>query len=262
MPELPEVESVRLDLLRIVGWEITRAWADSALKYQSAAGAIGRITGVLRRGKHLGIELEHGVLAIHLGMTGQVLIDPPEVSHVRAEFILRDSYGEEHRLVFRDPRRFGKACLVESFDAVVAKLGPEPFSPEALPSLVAALSKTSRPVKAVLLDQTVIAGVGNIYADEALFAAKIRPSTKGSSLSKSRTRALAAAVAAAIERGLANGGTTLRDYRRADGSEGEHQHQLQVYGRSGEPCVVCGTPLVATTVAQRTSTYCSHCQRA
>ncbi len=184
----------------------------------------------------------------------------PPPAHARLLVRLDD----DQTLVFSDLRRFGTARLL-SPQALAewkffATLGPEPWdmTPEAF---AAVLSRRKVRIKAVLLDQTAIAGIGNIYADEALFAAGIRPETPANVLTAGQRRKLLAAVQEVIHRAIAAGGSTIRDYRTPDGVEGGFQHQFTVYGKAGEPCPGCRAVLVSTKVAGRTSTFCPQCQK-
>jgi formamidopyrimidine-DNA glycosylase len=281
MPELPEVETIaralRPGLLgrRVTGVDVPdlAVLASPRTKAAFRKLALGReIMAVTRRAKLLCIALGPrptvpndgpSVLALHLKMTGRFHIAPsaaPVPRHARLLVQLDDGNG----LVFSDVRRFGTARLL-SPEALTtwdfyASLGPEPWdmTPEAF---AAALSRRSGPVKAALLDQTVIAGVGNIYADESLFAAGIRPNAKAKSLSADACAALLTSVQDVIARAIAAGGSTIRDYRTPDGVEGGFQHQFTVYGKAGEPCPNCGTALTSIKVAGRTSTFCPCCQR-
>jgi formamidopyrimidine-DNA glycosylase len=285
MPELPEVETIARALMPgLLGRRVTGAdvpdptvLAGPGTRAALRQAVTGReITAVSRRAKlllvHLGPRPDRpddgpddgpAVLAVHLKMTGRFHIAPsadPIPRHARLLVHLDDGNG----LVFSDLRRFGTARLLSPVGLAAwdfyASLGPEPWdmTPEAF-SL--ALSRRSAPVKAVLLDQTVLAGVGNIYADESLFAAAIRPDAKANALSRQQGAALLAAVQAVLARAIAAGGSTIRDYRTPDGMEGGFQHQFSVYGKAGEPCPSCGTRLIAIKVAGRTSTFCPCCQK-
>ncbi len=273
MPELPEVETIRRRLDdELSGREFVGADSHSSEKFRPALEVIGSTcTAVRRRGKYLLIDLDDGrELVAHLGMTGSFSfrrsepdtpVDHTELGdHVRAVWSLDDG----RMLVFRDIRRFGRLRVVDAGDytaiATLAHLGPEPLGPEFDGSvLYTNLKRSSRPVKTQLLSQRPVAGVGNIYADEALFLAGIDP--RATRIGRARAERLAGAIRHVLRAGIDNGGTTLRDYVDADGSQGTNQHTLLVYGRAGEPCVNCGTPLSSVVLDARTTTWCRTCQR-
>ena len=225
------------------------------------------IEAIGRRGKYLIFELDDGrELIAHLGMTGQFSIAGPTDGqsaagpHVRAWWTLDDG----RTLIFKDVRRFGRLHAVEAGDyasiTTLHHMGPEPFSDAFTgDSLYDALAKSSRPVKTQLLSQRPVAGVGNIYADEALFTARINPLARR--VGKERCHKLAHAIQEVLQAGIDNEGTTLRDYTHVDGEQGSNQHALNVYGRSGEPCIECGRSLTRTTLDARTTSYCRFCQR-
>jgi formamidopyrimidine-DNA glycosylase len=280
VPELPEVETLRRSLephlLRrrisaatihrrdflilpgdpVGGFSRSRS---SARPKRASFGHLlqgSRIAELRRRGKQLAILADDGrALVIHLGMTGQLLLNPPErPSHTHLSWTL-DSGAS---LLFRDPRRFGHARFIPRFsDATWSDLGPD-----ALEVSAAVLKTTSkRAVKAVLLDQSVLAGVGNIYADEALFRAGISPRRRADRLKPDQRARLAAAIRHILSEAIRARGSTLRDYRDAQGLSGSAQLLHRVYGRSGLPCKGCGKPLVSAVVAQRATVFCRLCQR-
>ena len=273
MPELPEVETIRRQLEpELRGRIFTAADSHWSSKFTPALDAVGAmIERIGRRGKYLIFVLDDGhELIAHLGMTGQFSITQagantgPQCSdhgtHVRALWTLDD----ERQLVYRDVRRFGRLHVVQAGDyraiATLHQMGPEPlgdqFSGE---HLHAAVSKSSRAIKTQLLSQRPVAGVGNIYADEALFLARINP--KATRVGRSRCDLLAQTIQHVLSAGIQNGGTTLRDYVHVDGGGGSNQHALQIYGRGGQPCLACARPLRTTTLDGRTTTYCGTCQR-
>jgi formamidopyrimidine-DNA glycosylase len=281
MPELPEVETIARALApgltgRVVaGIDVpdAKVLAGPSDRAAFAAAAAGRvIESVGRRAKLLLVTLgprpqtpDAGplLLALHLKMTGRFHIAPSAdapPAHARLLVHLTDG----NALVFSDLRRFGTARLAtpEALAAwkFYASLGPEPWdmTPEAFEA--ALVRKTTR-IKAAILDQTVIAGIGNIYADESLFAARIRPDTPAKALTPARRRKLLSAIQAVIAKAIAAGGSTIRDYRTPDGVEGGFQHQFTVYGKAGQPCPACGKALIAIKVAGRTSTFCPQCQK-
>lgn len=273
MPELPEVETIRAQLEpEIVGTRIVDADAHWSAKFTPALEAVGaEIESVDRRGKYLLFGLDDGREMIgHLGMTGSFAVISAESGldgtceahgpHVRAVWRFEDG----RQLRFRDIRRFGRLHVVERGDyasiATLAAMGPEPLSEHFTGAhLHGALRLSRRPVKTQLLSQRPVAGVGNIYADEALFLARINP--RATRLGRDRCERLAESIRAVLAAGIANGGTTLRDYVNADGERGSHQHELHVYGRGGEPCPSCASELVSIVLDARTTTYCRNCQR-
>ncbi|MEM7340889.1 MAG: bifunctional DNA-formamidopyrimidine glycosylase/DNA-(apurinic or apyrimidinic site) lyase [Actinomycetota bacterium] len=280
MPELPEVETVRRQLEpRLVGRRITDAGAFASGKFTPAVETTGAaIIAVGRRGKYLLFGLDDDrELVGHLGMTGSFGFRPTsdgpltpggaDHPHLRAWWLLdgTDAEGEaEEFLVFVDIRRFGRLRVVPRGDygdiPTLAAAGPEPFDPALnAATFHRALAKSRRPVKTNLLSQRPIAGVGNIYADEALWLAGINP--RRTRVGRDRAGDLLDALRAVLRQGIDNGGTTLRDYRNADGGEGSNQRQLAAYGRGGEPCLRCGAEMRRTVIDQRATTWCAHCQR-
>jgi formamidopyrimidine-DNA glycosylase len=272
MPELPEVETVRRRLLPHLGGRVLaevevldHRLTDPEPPEAVAARLQGmRVETLGRRGKYLIAELADGAaLLVHLRMTGNLLwlAEPPAIDprFLRARALLDDgSY-----LAYTDARRFGTWRVAEDGAEawLTGKLGPEPLAGWAAADMARALAGRKAPVKAALLDQRVVAGVGNIYADEALFAAKIHPASPAGRLSRARVVRLHDAVVAALEAGIEAQGASIRDFRTPDGGYGSAQERFLVYGRGGEPCVVCGTPLRRTVIAQRGTVYCPHCQR-
>ncbi|MEZ5180146.1 MAG: bifunctional DNA-formamidopyrimidine glycosylase/DNA-(apurinic or apyrimidinic site) lyase [Acidimicrobiales bacterium] len=265
MPELPEVETVRRGLEPLLtGATLVDAGSHPSAKFTPALEARGAmVTGVGRRGKYLLTALDDGRrLVIHLGMTGQLRVDAdadrPD-PYDRAWWLLDDG----RRLGFRDVRRFGRLAVVgDDLTALptLAALGPEPFDEAFTPeSLWQGLRRSRIRVKTQLLGQRVVAGVGNIYADEALWRAGIHPGAR--QVSRPAAARLHRAVVDVLAEGIEHGGTTLRDYRTVDGGEGENQHRLDCYGRSGLPCSRCGTTLRRAVVDARGTTWCPSCQR-
>jgi formamidopyrimidine-DNA glycosylase len=271
MPELPEVETIRRQLAprvegrRLLALEVRDPrWSAPIAPLELAATVENRIVERLaRRGKYLVWELEDEVfLLTHLRMTGTLLYDAPEASpHVRVRFGLDDG----HHLLFVDPRRFGTGELALGLPAyerfVAARLGVEPFVAEFTAEHLRALARRSRaPVKAFLLDQRRVAGVGNIYADEALFRARIHPLRPAGRLSLAQWALLRDAVRAALTEGIDAGGATIDDFRDLDGARGAFQDRFLVHRRAGEPCPRCGTPVRKLVVAGRGTYVCARCQ--
>ena len=270
MPELPEVEPIRGDLekalvgRRIAGFATT--WPRAVERPDAAA--IGRlipgqtITRVDRRGKYLLLALSGGLwLVCHLRMTGRLLIrarSDPEDRHVHTRFAL-DGDGE---LRFSDARKFGRLWLVADPQEVVGSLGPEPFDPALDAALLAGrLAGRRGPIKPLLLDQRVLAGVGNIYADESLFAARLLPTRSAASLSGEEVQALLEGLRLKLALGLQHRGTTMGDYLDAHGNPGAMRHHLAVYRREEQPCLECATPIRRIKLAGRSSFFCPTCQR-
>ncbi len=273
MPELPEVETVRRTLeRRVVGHRVDRVELLSGRvvrEMDPAAfvdGVEGRaIEGVERRGKYLLFRLSGGPAVVaHLRMTGRLVYmdaGEPVEKHTAAVFHL--DRGADLRFI--DLRKFGLLHLLPHgrMDeyASLAGLGVEPLSDDFTPvHLGRATRRAKRPIKALLLDQTIIAGIGNIYADEALFRAGIHPSTPASALGGEQVEALAAAVRAVLEEGVRFRGTTFRNYADGEGRAGEMRERLAVYGRGKENCLRCGTPLEKARIAGRGTTFCPRCQ--
>jgi len=285
MPELPEVETIRRALAprvegRLLGrLEILdpRFCAPAAPAEVEAAVCGLRVTRLARRGKYLVWELtgdtrpaeanpaEPLFLVLHLRMTGNLLLaapgDPLAPPHLRVRFDL-DS-GD--RVLFTDPRRFGTGVLLRGADArdayFAARLGVEPLEPDFTPEALRALAAGRRaPVKAFLLSQERIAGVGNIYADEALFRARIHPLRPVGSLRRPQLAALRDAVVESLEAGIDARGATIDDFRHPDGARGSFQYRFLVHRRAGEPCPECAREIVKLRVAQRGTYVCERCQ--
>jgi formamidopyrimidine-DNA glycosylase len=272
MPELPEVETIRRQLAPLVeGRTLARLaiddprWCVPLAPAELAAAVEGReIERLGRRGKYLIWSFEHEAhLLVHLRMTGTLLYDPPaDEPYRRVRFELSDG----HHLLFCDPRRFGTGELAlgdESLDAFFApRLGVEPFSEEFTAERLRELARGRRaPVKAFLLDQTKIAGVGNIYADEALHRARIHPLRPVGTMTRAQFGALRDAVVTSLELGLGAGGATIDDFRHADGVRGSFQDQFLVHRRRGEPCPSCGREIVKFVAAGRGTYACEGCQK-
>ncbi len=272
MPELPEVETLRsaLDPL-VTGRCVIDAWAHRSAKFTPATAAVdATILGARRRGKFLLLPLDDGrELVIHLGMTGRLSFGSAPVddsdAYLRAWFRLAGTaLRDEEILLFHDIRRFGRIRVVPAGDyatiPTLARAGPEPWDPALTPARFHhAITTSSRAIKTQLLSQRPVAGVGNIYADEALWAARINP--KARRVGVDRARRLLGEIQTALQRGIDNGGTTLRDYRKIDGAEGANRPSLKAYGRAGEPCLRCGATLVSDVIDARTSVWCPVCQR-
>jgi len=267
VPELPEVETIRRQLAPMIrDRRFVDAYSHWSAKFTPALDAVGAaVESVERRGKYLIITLDDGHdLVIHLGMTGSLSVDhdsprDPDTQYARAWWRLDDA----RTLVFRDTRRFGRIRVVPSDDhssiATLAALGPEPLSDAfTAEGLYRSVRASSRRVKTQLLSQRPVAGVGNIYADEALWQARIHPAARR--VTKRQATELHTALRRVLAAAVEHGGTTLRDYRNAEGGTGENQHHLDCYGRADEPCARCGTALRSRVYDARTSTFCPACQ--
>ena len=274
MPELPEVETVRrrlepvlagrrLERVEILDPRLTRP--EDPLEV--ATELVGeRVDAVDRRGKYVVVRFESGrALLVHLRMTGSLLHVhevPEEDPHRRAVVELDDGTT----LVYRDVRRFGTWLLAEPGEAepyLDARLGQEPLAGAfTTKRLGEALADRRAPIKAVILDQRRLAGVGNIYADEALWRSRIHPLRPAGELGEDELRALHRGIRAALNAGIARQGATLRDYRTPDGGSGRMQHEFKVYGREGEPCERCGRPIEKIRAAGRGTWFCPGCQLA
>ena len=275
MPELPEVETIRCALVKkVIGQRIhrVRVRKDSRLLRDTvSSGTIKRrltgkgIEAIGRRGKYLVFALDSGdFLVIHLGMTGCLYIadaeiKPPLHQHLRLEL-------DDTDLVLVDPRTFGRILFIPAgrleFHRVISRLGPEPldhdFSAKTLGSV---LSRRGAPLKAVLLDQSAIAGLGNIYADEVCFRAKVSPLRPANSLSASEVKALHSSIQRVLRQAIAKKGTTIRDYQWEAGRSGGFLDKLKVYGREGRTCPRCQNRIKRVVVAGRSTCFCPQCQK-
>jgi formamidopyrimidine-DNA glycosylase len=271
VPELPEVETVKNELAPcIIGRKITDVvllWPGIVKEpspEEFRTRLIGQeITGITRRGKYLPLSLSGGdSLIVHLKMTGSLLVqqdsaEPPRFA--RAIFHL----DNDTDIVFRDPRKFGVLRLVKDRNSIIGKLGPEPFdesfTPEALGHI---LLRRKAPVRALLTEQGLIAGIGSMYADEALFAARIHPMRSGASLTHEEIRSLHKEIRRILWEGIENKGASVNTYYRPNGSKGTAHYQFKVAHRFKEPCYTCGTPIERIKVRNRGSYFCPKCQPA
>jgi formamidopyrimidine-DNA glycosylase len=286
MPELPEVETIARGLDRCVAGDVIESvWLGSKPEpLKSPAAEIvkalesKRITGVRRVGKHIVFDLEQGRSSsvrkasvrskrarartpapiswiVHLGMTGRMLVCPPEeeiAKHTHA--IASLASGRELRFV--DPRRFGRLSVSSGFEAP----GSEPLDVELEP-FVRLFRGRKTPIKSALLNQKLLSGVGNIYADESLFRARVRPRRRAAFLTRDELGRLYQAVREVLKEAIALGGSSISDYVDSDGEEGSFQLQHRVYGREGEACLVCKTPVKRVVIAGRSAHYCPKCQK-
>jgi formamidopyrimidine-DNA glycosylase len=269
MPELPEVETSRRGIEpHLVGATILHAIVRNGRLRWPVSDEIHALSdkpvlSVQRRAKYLLLELPDGWIIIHLGMSGSLRIlteELPAAKHDHVDLVL--SNGKVLR--YTDPRRFGAWLWTKELAGhnVLAHLGPEPLS-EAFDAtyLKAQCAKKKTAIKPWLMDNKLVVGVGNIYASESLFAAGIHPDRLALSLSDAECELLVKVIKAVLQRSIEQGGTTLKDFLQSDGKPGYFAQELQVYGRKGEPCRVCGTPIVATKHAQRATFYCRQCQK-
>lgn len=281
MPELPEVETIARGLdQRVADDVIESVWlGEKPEPLKSSAEEIAsvlersRIVRVRRVGKHIVFDLErpsrngkraplrHGQWIVHLGMTGRIQVTDPDaelLKHTHA--VLRLKSGRELRFV--DPRRFGRLAVVRT-DAKAATgfaaPGDEPLG-SLIDRFITLFRGRKTPIKSALLNQKLLSGVGNIYADESLFRAGIRPRRRAASLTREQLRRLHAALQEVLHEAIALGGSSVSDYVDAEGNQGFFQLQHRVYGREGEPCLVCQTPIKRIIIAGRSSHYCPHCQ--
>ncbi|HEX8893890.1 MAG TPA: bifunctional DNA-formamidopyrimidine glycosylase/DNA-(apurinic or apyrimidinic site) lyase [Terriglobales bacterium] len=281
MPELPEVETIARGLHKqVAGDTIQSIWlGEKPEPLKSSPRDIAKvlehskIVQVRRVGKHIVFDLKqpskgrdrrerNGQWVVHLGMTGKMQVTTPDAEvakHTHA--IARLASGREVRFV--DPRRFGRLAVVGAQPSVSVSFqapGDEPLESQA-ERFLELFRRRKTPIKSALLNQRLLSGVGNIYADEALFRAGIRPRRRAASLTRDRLRQLHAAVQEVLREAIELGGSSVNDYVNADGEEGFFQLRHRVYGREGEPCLVCGTPIKRVVIAGRSSHYCSHCQK-
>lgn len=271
MPELPEVETIVRDLAPlVVGARITRVqvWDPNLVRYPKEGDFNRRLTGGIirsigRRGKYICIKLNQGLTwLVHLRMTGRLVAKlEPQERYRRAQFTLDNG----NTLYYCDLRRFGDMWALwpgeEDFGLGFVRLGPEPLGKEFSTGwLKAKIAGRRGPVKSLLLDQSIVAGLGNIYADESLYLAGIRPDRPGNSLKEKEVKTLVQAINTVLCQAIEGRGTTFRDYRGGLGETGEHQLRLKVYGKAGQPCDCCGKILVKYRIGGRTTVFCPHCQ--
>jgi formamidopyrimidine-DNA glycosylase len=259
VPELPEVETVVRSLApylagrRIVSAYFTSRFVTPGDRRKLAARLAGRqIQSVARRGKFIVLALDQGFFSVHLGMTGKLLMDGPQGDHTHGVFKLDDGV-----LIYDDPRQFGR---IEWNPARVAKLGPEPLEIGVEEFCIRLRGRKTR-VKPLLLNQTFLAGLGNIYVDEALFASGIHPLAIAARINALRAARLHQAIQDILSLAIRHRGSSISDYVDAEGQRGEFQLLHRVYGREGEACMNCGSPIKKIVVGQRGTHFCSKCQR-
>jgi formamidopyrimidine-DNA glycosylase len=273
MPELPEVETIVRDIRpALLGRRLERVSLshDDVLRGVTRRRLVRGLTGatvgdVFRRAKHAVLDLGERRLVVQPGMTGSLIVHArPLARRERRYAVLRAALDDGRELVYDDVRRLGTLLLLDQrgWSRYDAAIGPEPLDPRFTPErLGEALGRSRQAVKKVIMDQKYLAGVGNIYANEALFAAGIDPSKPAVKLTPDQHRKLHREIRRILLAAIAGDGTTVRDYRTGTGEEGSFQLELQVYGREGEPCRRCGTRLAGThAIDGRITVFCHHCQ--
>jgi formamidopyrimidine-DNA glycosylase len=270
MPELPEVETTRQGIAplvenqtiaKIVIHQAKLRWPIPGSLRQKLPGQ--SIRSVTRRAKYLLFNTSAGTLLIHLGMSGSLRLVPqttPRDTHDHFELVLTN----RNSLRLRDPRRFGAVLWAgeqPEQHKLLAGLGPEPLEHHFTGDYLYRCSRRrTRAIRDFLLDGHVVAGIGNIYANEALFTAGIRPTRPAGRISRDRYQKLVRAIRSTLRRAIKAGGTSIRDFRQADGRPGYFQHSLKIYGKKGEPCPKCGQKIRAVKLTNRTVFFCTHCQ--
>jgi formamidopyrimidine-DNA glycosylase len=262
VPELPEVETVVRTLAphltgrRIVAASFTSRFVTPGDRKKLGRRLAGRtVEAICRRGKFIVISLDVGTLTVHLGMTGKLLMEGVSGDHTHGIFTL-----DEGRMLYEDPRQFGRIAWSAKTPERVARLGPEPLE-IGLEEFSARLRSRKAKIKPLLLNQSFLAGLGNIYVDEALFAAGIHPLAIASRVSPARAARLHQAIQEILTMAIKHRGSSISDYVDADGERGEFQILHRVYGREGEPCVTCGRPIKKIVVTQRGTHFCPRCQK-
>ncbi len=271
MPELPEVETTRRGIVPWVEGRVIQGMAvrEPRLRWPVPPGLGERVAGervhrIRRRGKYLIFEIDGGAVLLHLGMSGSLRVNPsvvPPGKHDHVDILMEGGCC----LRLTDPRRFGAVLWAPApVDAhwLLRDLGPEPLGGEFTGDYLFEQTRHRRvSIKDLVMNAKVVVGVGNIYANEALFHAGIRPGIAARRITRARCSRLVEAIRSTLEDAIRAGGTTLRDFVGSDGQPGYFSQQLFVYGRRGEPCRVCGGVLKAAKIGQRSSVYCSHCQQ-
>ncbi len=271
MPELPEVETTRRGIQPFVEGQTVKdvvvreprlRWPVPDDLWQKLAGYT--IQTVKRRAKYLLMDTEQGVLMVHLGMSGSLRVlkdDAPVNKHDHIDIVLENG----HRLRYTDPRRFGSILWTDQplwEHRLLKNLGPEPLGDEFTAQRLYRLSRDrSQPVKTFIMDNKIVVGVGNIYANEALFRAGIRPDRACGKISKARYERLTQCIKETLEKAIAQGGTTLKDFVGGDGKPGYFKQELAVYGRAGQHCIQCSSFIKEVRLGNRSTCFCSKCQR-
>ncbi len=266
MPELPEVETIVRGLqdncgVRVNNIEILRE--DIVRRHDFVINLLEgkRIKQIWRRGKYMVFSFPRHHLIVHLGMSGR-LYSLPEPAAANEKHIHMIMHLDQHKkIIYQDARRFGGIWLVKDMDDFFCRMGVEPLGEDFTPAYLAKTIAGRRvAIKSLLLNQQLICGIGNIYADEALFKAGIRPQRPASSLTPPEIERLWQAIRRVLEEGIAARGTTFRDYRDVNNQAGGFQHYLAVYGKKGDPCTCCGSKIIVEVIGGRSSHYCEECQ--
>lgn len=269
MPELPEVETVRLSIApQIIGSRISKVLVyQPKLRQLVPHNLAKKLTGqkigsVTRRGKYLLLRTSRGTIIIHLGMSGRLLILPTKHQRDQHEHITI-FLDNGKALCFIDPRRFGLFLWTDKKEhPLLKKLGKEPLATDFTSDYLFQLSRKRKiTIKQFIMDNRVVTGIGNIYASEILFAAKISPTLPAKKINKKQAQILVAKTKSILKLAIKKRGTTFRDYVDGSGARGNFQKFLKVYGRNGEPCLICKTPLSSTRLGQRSTVYCPQCQK-
>jgi formamidopyrimidine-DNA glycosylase len=272
MAELPEVETIVKGLQKtIVGKKIRDVRVifagivkQDSKNFKKTVGE-GKIIGVRRRGKFILIDLSNGeTILVHLGMTGSFLLLRPSTPLNKHDHLILKFYKTNKELRYNDQRKFGriKSCSTSKEENIsdLKKLGPEPLNISSS-DFLNLFKKSKVRIKSALLNQQIIAGLGNIYADEALFQAKIHPEERPITLSNAKLEKLRKAIKKILMRAIKAGGSTIINYSNLFGEQGKYQNYHKVYGKEGMPCPICGTPIEKLTIAQRSTFYCAKCQK-
>ncbi|MBU6140764.1 MAG: bifunctional DNA-formamidopyrimidine glycosylase/DNA-(apurinic or apyrimidinic site) lyase [Proteobacteria bacterium] len=270
MPELPEVETIRRGLENIVGKKITNIFRsekklrlNSSLDFQALKGA--KISKISRRARYLIINFSDGLsLIIHLGMSGRITLER-EFKRLKHDHFACE-FNDETCLVFNDPRRFGFVDLIKtknlSKHKMLTKLGPEPLEKEFdFADFSKKLSRKKTNIKTTIMDNQVVVGVGNIYANESLFDSGISPLRKADSLTKNEIEKLISSIKKIIKAAIKSGGSSISDYVDSQGNFGHFQDGFRTYGRSGEKCLQCKNPIQRISQSGRSSFFCNQCQK-
>jgi formamidopyrimidine-DNA glycosylase len=272
MAELPEAEVITQELKKtIIGKKIKRIEeiCPENLRRKSSIGLNKilnkKITNIKRRGKYIIISFSKGyTLLIHLGMTGHLFYKQERESIKRHDLLIFDFFSEKKRLIYNDIRRFGSVTVVDSAEIqklnIFNKMGPEPLKVTKEKFLKIFRDRKSK-IKSLLLNQNILAGLGNIYADEALFQAKIHPEERANTLSEKKLEMLRGSIKRILVRAIQKGGSTIMNYCNLFGEEGKYQNYHKVYGKGGLPCSICRTTIKKLRISQRSSFYCPKCQK-
>ncbi len=271
MPELPEVETTKRGIMphladqtieRVVVRQSQLRWPVTSTLNDQLTNQ--KLLSITRRGKYLLLKIHQGTLLIHLGMSGSLRILETTVSpqkHDHIDIVFKNG----KTLRYTDPRRFGAFLWVDGnplLHPLLSKLGVEPLeSCFTSTYLLTHAQRRTLPIKSFIMDHHIVVGIGNIYATEALFLAKIHPLTPANTLSQKQMEALTSAIGCILNEAIQQGGTTLKDFVNTEGKPGYFFLKLKVYGRAGQPCVVCHSPLETLRIGQRATVYCSFCQQ-